>query len=245
MAAIVDDASNSVETEARDAGLVERVVRDVGSRIREGRLAPGSPLPSEGAFATELGVSRTVVREAFRSLAALKLIDRGAGRRARVGSVDVSVFSAVVEHAVFSDQVSIQQVYDVRRTVEIRTAALAAMRRSEIEAREITALAAAMRADFADPERVIRHDIGFHEAIGHASRNPMFALLVGSFGVITRQTWRIGWNSRPNDEARMETVAVHEAIARAIAEGDPRAAERLMGEHFDASVKALLMAGVN
>lgn len=220
-------------------------MRDVGGRIREGRLVPGSLLPSEGAFAAQLGVSRTVVREAFRSLAALRLIELSAGRRARVGSVDASVFSAMVEHAVHSDQVSIQQIYDVRRTVEIRTAALAAMRRSEPEAGAIADFAAGMRADFADPERVMRHDIGFHEAIGRASRNPMFALLVGSFAVITRQTWRIGWTSRPDDEARMGSVAVHEAIAHAVAEGDPRAAERLMGEHFDASVKALLMAGVN
>jgi GntR family transcriptional regulator, transcriptional repressor for pyruvate dehydrogenase complex len=229
----------------RDGGLVDRVMRDVGSRIREGRLAPGSPLPSEGAFAAELGVSRTVVREAFRSLAALKLIEVGAGRRARVGLVDASVLSTVVEHVVRSDQVSIQQIYDVRRTVEIRTAALAAMRRSDAEAKAIADLAAGMRADFADPERVMHHDIQFHEAVAQASRNPMFALLVGSFGVITRQTWRIGWTSRPDDAARMGMIGVHEAIAQAVLDRDPRAAERLMGEHFDGSVKALLTAGVN
>lgn len=217
----------------------------VGARIRNGRLAPGSLLPSESAFAAELGVSRTVVREAFRSLAALSLIELNTGRRARVGSVDASVISAVVEHAVQSHQVTIQQIYDVRRTVEVRTAALAAMRRTDAEAREIADFGKAMQADATRPEQVMEHDINFHEAIGRASRNPMFGLLVASFGVITRQTWMIGWKSRQDDDARADMIALHVSIADAIATSDPRAAERQMAEHFDASVKALMTAGVN
>ena len=45
----------------------------------------GDPLPTEAGLADELGVSRTVVREALRALAALGVVDLGNGRRARVG----------------------------------------------------------------------------------------------------------------------------------------------------------------
>ena len=81
-------------------------------------------------------------------------------------------------------------------------------------------------------------------AIAAASRNPLFALIVGSFEAITRQTWRIGWDSRATDQDRMASVACHERIAAAIAAREPRAAEAAMAEHFDNSVKALLAAGV-
>jgi GntR family transcriptional regulator, transcriptional repressor for pyruvate dehydrogenase complex len=62
--------------------------------------------------------------------------------------------------------------------------------------------------------------------------------------VITRQTWRIGWESRAADEDRMANVACHERIAEAIEAQKPKAAESAMAEHFDNSVRALLSAGV-
>jgi DNA-binding FadR family transcriptional regulator len=91
----------------------------------------------------------------------------------------------------------------------------------------------------------MEHDIAFHEEIAAASRNPMFGLIVSSFHVVTRATWPIGWNARASDRDRLDNVALHEAIAAAIAERDPRAAEARMAEHFDATVKVLLAAGMN
>ena len=86
--------------QAYDGGLVGRVVSAVNERIRRDRLRIADPLPSEAAFATELGVSRTVVREAFRALAALGIIDLVNGRRARVAAIDADVLGLVLEHAV-------------------------------------------------------------------------------------------------------------------------------------------------
>ena len=102
-----------------------------------------------------------------------------------------------------------------------------------------------MRSDFKDAEQVMEHDIAFHEAIATASKNPMFGLIVGSFHVVTRQTWPIGWLARPSDAERLDSIAVHEAIAAAISERDPRRAVTKMGEHFDGTVAILLAAGIN
>jgi GntR family transcriptional repressor for pyruvate dehydrogenase complex len=234
-----------VENEEAPTSLVSRVVHGIRQLIRSEGLRIGDPLPSESAIGEELGVSRAVVREAYRSMAALKLISVGNGRRARVSEVDPEVLALVIDHGVQTDQVSIQQILDVRRTIEMRTVGLAALRRTDKEAREILALAAAMRSDFADAEKVMEHDIGFHEMIARASRNPIFALIVGSFHVVTRQTWRIGWLARENDADRYENVACHEAIAAAIESGNRPAAEAQMAAHFDNTVKVLLASGIN
>ena len=237
-------ASSSV-TGRLAGGLVEHVMEALQAHIRAEGLAPGDTLPSENAFATELNVSRAVVREAFRSLAALRLIDIGNGRRARVSAMDKSVLAVVLDHVVQTNQITVQQILDVRRTVELRTVALAALRRSDREAAEIAGHAAAMRRDFSDATGVMEHDIAFHEAIATASKNPMFGLIVGSFHVVTRATWPIGWTARATDADRLDNVALHEAIAAAIGERDPRAAEARMAEHFDNTVKVLLAAGIN
>ncbi|HLJ71707.1 MAG TPA: FadR/GntR family transcriptional regulator [Roseiarcus sp.] len=233
------------ENPGQSGGLVDQVMTAIKQRMRAERLAQGDPLPSENALALEFGVSRAVVREAFRSLAALKLIDIGNGRRARVAAIDPAVLGLILDHAVHTNQITIQQIYDVRRTIEMRTVALAALRRSADEADAIKALADAMARDFGARDQVMAHDIAFHEAIARASRNPLFALIVGSFHIVTRQTWGIGWTSRPNDAERMASVACHGAIARAIAEREPRVASAAMADHFDLSVKWLLAAGVN
>jgi len=244
VAAASGGAREERESAANSGGLVTSTIHRIIALIRDSDLKPGAPLPSEAALSLAFSVSRAIVREALRSLSALTLIDVGAGRRARVAIPDASVLALVVDHAVYTQHVSIQQIYDVRRALEMRAVALAAMRRSEREAREISRLAAAMRNDFDDPERVKRHDLAFHALIAAASRNPMFSLIVQSFQEVTRNTWSVAWISRRTDAERLESVAAHEAIAAAIASQDPRAAEAAMAVHFDASVKALLSAGV-
>ncbi|HWY81691.1 MAG TPA: FCD domain-containing protein, partial [Roseiarcus sp.] len=108
----------------------------------------------------------------------------------------------------------------------------------------INAHAFAMRQAFSRPDEAMEHDIAFHTVIAVASRNPLFALIVGSFSVVTRQTWRIGWDSRSTDAERLANVECHARIAAAIEAREPRMAEAAMAEHFDNSVKALLSAGV-
>ncbi|MFS8048587.1 FadR/GntR family transcriptional regulator [Rhizobium sp. BR 314] len=238
------DTKDVGERHAGAEGLLGSVMTSVKAYIRDNGLQVGDELPSEGAFAEQTGTSRTIVREAYRSLAALTLIDIGNGRRARVAAPKADVLAMITDHAVHTNQATIQQIFDVRRTIERRTVALAALRRSDREAAEIYALAEAMQRDFYEPQKVMEHDIAFHEAIGSASKNPMFSLIVGSFHVVTRHTWPIGWASRGSNETRQESIDGHFAIAQAIANGDPARGEAAMVEHFDLTVKALLAAGV-
>lgn len=226
-------------------GRVEQVIAALQEHIRTNHLGPGDPLPSEGGLASQLGVSRPVVREAYSSMAALKLIDIGNGRRARVSSLDRTVLGHVLDHAVGTEQVSVLQIFDVRRTIELRTVELAARRRTDSEAAAIMGHANGMRAELHDRSKLMEHDIAFHEAIARASQNPMFSLVVESFHFVTRQTWPIGWAVRVDEADQLATIGLHEAIAQAIIDRAPQIAIARMAEHFDGSAKVLLAAGVN
>ena len=128
----------SVAARTVDGGsLVDQALRRVRAHIRTNDMKVGDTLPGEGWFADELGVSRAVMREAFGALAALRVIDVGNGRRARVGAIDGSVMGASIDHAVATAQISVAQVWDVRRTLELRTAELAAQHRTSGDADEI------------------------------------------------------------------------------------------------------------
>lgn len=227
------------------SGLVGDAIGAITRLIRENDLMPGDRLPSEAALSKELAVSRGVVREAFRSLAAMRIIELAPGKRATVANLDHGAMSLMIEHGVHTDQIGIQQIYDVRRTIETRIATLAALRRFDDEAEALVAIAGGMRAAMGEPGRLMERDLEFHRVLARASQNPVFALLVGAFQGITRQTWPVGWRSRTTAEARERMIATHEEIAGAVAAGDPQRASDAMGRHFDESVRALLDAGLS
>ena len=238
-------SAHAAEAEAPRPGRVRGIIAALTAHIRENGLMPGDSLPSEAALAAEFAVSRPVVREALRALAALGLIELGAGRRARVARPDAEPLGLLIEHGVHIEQISIQQIYDARRAIETRTAELAALRRSEAEAEEIDTLAARMQAAIDQPEEVMELDLVFHRALAGAGRNTVFMLIVAAFDGVTRQTWPVGWRSRRSRDEQVKMLDLHGEIARAVRAGDPRRAHEAMALHFDESVRALLGAGIS
>jgi DNA-binding FadR family transcriptional regulator len=76
----------------------------VDSHIHAQNLRVGDTLPGEAHFAAQLGVSRAVMREAFRSLAALKRIEVLNGRKPRVAAADASLLASTIDHALYTAQ---------------------------------------------------------------------------------------------------------------------------------------------
>jgi len=219
--------------------LVARAMDAVKAHIREQALHVGDTLPGEGYFAEQLGVSRAVMREAFGGLAALKLIDVANGRRAKVGALDGSVIAASLDHALSTDQINVADIWDVRRTIEMRTAALAAQNATKIQAARIVALAEAMGED--EPhEQTTEDDIEFHLAIAEASGNALFNQIVMSFVPLMRVAVPQAWQTRRTADEKTDILARHKRLAWAIANRDANEAELAMAAHFDEAIGALL-----
>ena len=165
MATMIEQGGKSLVTQAMDA--VKLHIRTAGLRV-------GDTLPGEAHFAEQMGVSRAVMREAFGALAALRLIDVANGRRAKVGALDGSVMAASLDHALSTSQMKVADIWDVRRTIEMRTAALAARNATPTQAARIVALAEAMGSDESTHAQTTEDDIDFHLAIAEASGNALF-----------------------------------------------------------------------
>ena len=229
-------------TLAHDEGksLVAQAMDSVKAHIRERRLRVGDTLPGEAFFAEQLGVSRAVMREAFGGLAALRLIDVANGRRAKVGALDGSVIAASLDHALSTDQIKVADVWDVRRTIEMRTAALAARNASATQAARIVALAEAMGQDDQPHEQTTEDDIEFHLAIADASGNALFNQIVKSFVPLMRVAVPQAWKTRRTPDEKTDILARHKRLAWAIANRDPGEAAEAMAAHFDDAIGALL-----
>ena len=211
--------------------LVERAMAFVRDHIRINDLKVGDSLPGEGSFAAQMGVSRPVMREAFGALAALRLVDIGNGRRPRVGAIDGSAMAASMGHAVNTAQVSLADVWDVRRTLELRTAELAALNRSDDQARAIQAAAQGLEVEQEEAARTAA-DTAFHQTIAAASGNPLFYQIVCSFEELMVRAIPRAWQERTGPAERDESLALHHEVADAIAAREPARARIAMERHF-------------
>ena len=225
--------------------LAKNAIDAVRSYIRHEGLRVGDALPGEGFFAERLGVSRAVMREAFGALAALKLIDVANGRRARVAALDGSVIAASLDHAISTAQIKVADVWDVRRTIEMRTAELAARNATPAQAARILEFAEALDQAEQSQAGTTEDDIAFHLALAEASGNPLFEQIVVSFVPLMRVAVPTAWQTRRTTEQRREIVDRHRRLAQAIADRDADAARQSMSAHFDESIGALLQSTVN
>lgn len=219
---------------------VQFVMRQVADHIGREGMKVGDQLPSETKFVEMLGVSRPVVREAFGALAALNIIDTGNGRRPRVSAMNGSVLASSLEHAVRTQQISVQEVWETRRILEIETIGLAALRRSDEEASRIAALAAAMAEAAPGSPELMRLDLALHKTIAHASRNGLMARIIASFEPLLETTIPVAWSKVQGDAHHAMMLERHRELAETIRRRDPEAARKAMDDHFDRAVGASL-----
>lgn len=213
--------------------LSDRVVRHLIDYTRKHRLACGDEVPSEGQLSEELHVSRGVVREAYRSLKTAGVLDIANGRPPRVGRLSNRSVAQFLEHALYTDQATPEQVLDIRSSVEVRAAELAARHRTDEDAAALLREAHTMRSAVSQRRRFTNADIRFHEILGQATGNPLFQLLSSALFESLALTVRVGFDSRSTVAERDRVAQVHIAVADAIAARNPAKARRFMTQHFD------------
>jgi GntR family transcriptional repressor for pyruvate dehydrogenase complex len=225
--------------------LVENAVNNLIKDIRDNNLKVGDAIPSEREVAEKLGVSRTVVRESFKVLAAMHIIEVGAGRRARVRKMDGSVISLMMSQAVHTEQMSTQQVWDARRTVESRSVELAAIHRTQKEADKLVHLIEVMRKSSDDAFLMTKTDLEFHSTIATASRNPLFPILVSALTSAMIEYYPTGWKNLYDHAEHNAMVDRHKKIVDAIVSQDRVLAVEAMSQHFNATILKIIDNGLN
>jgi DNA-binding FadR family transcriptional regulator len=208
------------------------VLWQLGYAIVSGEYPEGTILPSDTDLLERFGVSRTVLREALKTLAAKGLIEA----RARIGTRVLprnrwNLFDADVLAWFFElgPEVSfLRSLAEVRIGIEIEAAALAAERADPEQAAALHGWVEKM-AGAATPADFARFDLEFHRTVAEASGNPFMASISALVEMALTAAFTI---SSPVNEpgALAVTVDVHGRIAKAIGDRDPAGARQAMRE---------------
>lgn len=201
----------------RRTGLVDQAIEQLRDAVRQGEWPIGQRIPTEPELAAQLGVGRNTVREAVRALAHSGLLEvrQGDGTYVRATS---EVSGAV--RRLCGDE--LREVLQVRRTLEVEGARLAAAARTEEELGKLTALLD--ERDAAEGEHrfedYVRADAEFHLSVVHCGHNTLLTELYRGLTEVVTASVAATSSESPSYSGTIE----HRGLLHAIADQDPAAA---------------------
>jgi len=221
------------------ATLAEQIETHIRELIVSDQLGAGDTLPSSTDLAAEFGVSRTIVREAMKSLQAKGLIEIANGKRARVQPITNTVLVDFFDRFAQPHKEAVIELLELRKGIEVQGAVLAAQRRTEEDLEEIWAHVRAMDSNIGDPEAFTDIDVQLHLAIVAASKNRMLFHLVDSIREVMRDTMTEGLvrHTAPADWQNIQ--ASHVSLVTFIDQGDASGAGACMATHFDEAIHGI------
>jgi GntR family transcriptional repressor for pyruvate dehydrogenase complex len=196
--------------------------------IASGEIAGGAALPSERELVERYGVGRSSVREALRVLESKGLIhQKGKGRF--VAAEPQNPLNSSLQVLLELQEVSRNELFEVREVLEGETAAFAAERRTDEDVLAIAETIDAMAEGLDSAERYIDADLQFHLAIARASRNRIALHMMHAIREILRRSLLTLYAVPGGPEG---SVAHHRLILEAIVARDPDGARERMREHL-------------
>ncbi|SEJ82204.1 FadR/GntR family transcriptional regulator [Pseudomonas sp. NFR16] len=199
------------------ASTVDRL----GAWIARGSVAPGQSLKVEAALGEEFGVSRTVIREAIKTLVAKGMLEVGPKVGTRVlPARSWNLFDPQVVGWLAATGLSrslVMDLLDLRRAIEPMAVRWACERATPQQIAEIQAAYVQLAASVADLGDYNHADQRFHEAVLAASHNQFIEQMLPALGALLAISFEVS-SAVPGELGR--TLPLHKELADAIASRD-------------------------
>ena len=214
------------------ADLTRQCVDSIQSYIDAHNLHAGDKLPSLQDWAEMLEVSMVVVREAFRALQALGLVDIQHGRGIFLASPEEDDFLDYLAFRHSLDRFTLQEVIEGRAMLELAVLEACIARADDKAIAELEAIIEEMRSDPPLAGQDSTDHKRFHQAMLKASGDRLLA----SIGMPLLNTFWILGNSGeielPEDVMDIDMLACHIAYLDAIKRRDLSQTRELVDRHL-------------
>jgi len=177
--------------------VADAVIEEIKRMIQSGELKEGQKLPNQNAFAAQLGVSRTSLREALNTLTRLGITEQRPGYGTVLRSRMPAIFVDHVNPPLISDKQATIELIEVRRFVETGTAELSVKNIKPDQIKEMDSLIKEMPKSLKEGriDDYIGHDLAFHYLIAKASHNRflinIFITIRGFLEQYMRESFRV------------------------------------------------------
>jgi len=232
------DSSSARQFETvRKVRRYEQVAEQIRRLISDGALKPGDLLPPERDLAVRLGVGRSSVRDAVRTLEVMGILEPRQGHGTVVRDLSTDSLVVPLASVLTRKREMVAELLDVRRIIEPALAARAARNASEDEVAELAEILRRQEEKMRRGEPAIEEDSQFHYALALAARNSVLHRVLDVLMDLLRES-RARSLQVPGRLER--SYAGHRRILRAIKRRDPTAAEKAVKQHLS-EIEAILM----
>lgn len=221
---------------------MSRAIEQIKSKIADEGLLPGDKLPTLNQLSTELGVSRTVVREAVITLSSDGILESRHGVGVFVRDRNAPPSSPNLSDTVLSPlskfKASFMDLLELRMAFEVHAAALAAARRSWGQESRIWDAANRLEQASENDAELDEYDVEFHRAIAEATNNSAFIEFFNLMcaNMMPRPAFSKALNpTLITRDYIQQSVQEHRAISEAISAGDANRAQEAMRAHLQRS----------
>ena len=221
--------------------VYEEIIEQVKNLIIEGVLKPGDRLIPEREMADKLRVGRSAVREAYRALEAMGLIEIRQGEGTFIKDVNTDHLAQALALVLATEKDAMLELLELRKIIEVGASGLAAQRRTGEELEKMDRALAQMEKDIEAGELGQQADWQFHYAVAEATHNSLIVRLMDSLKEIMSvllEKAREELYQTPGTPQRL--LREHRAIYEAIKSGQDKTAQKAMYEHLDRVEKSLL-----
>ncbi len=214
-----------------------QIVDNVRESLFRGELKPGDFLGSENDLAQKLGVSRVPVRDAFKALQALGIIEVKVGAKggARIASADPNLFADALAVQLLLVGITVEEMFNSQIAIEVMATELAAKHATSEDLQTLRDYIAELESMCLRPMtkpvalRFTEVSMCFHEALVDAAHN---RALAAQFKALRRVLEPI-YARRTSDTVAKHVVASHKTLLNSIADGDVEKACRLMRRRLE------------
>ena len=213
--------------------MIDKVVEKLKESISKGEILPGDPLPSERQLMDDFGVSRSSLREAFRVMELLGLIESvpGKGRFVRHPKPP-----AEDEKNIRLEDSAVLELMEARRILDPAIAAESAMRATSSDLTRLLRVLTSTEKRLGDPNQRAQSDFDFHLALAEATHNFVFVNITRmNFDLIMATHDKI-YNLLDDKEA---FLAEHREMYEAILDHNVELAREMASNHIDRIYKTL------
>jgi len=218
-------------------GLVTRVMNQLEELILTKKILPNTKLPPQRELAEQLGVSRTVVREAVRILVTKGLLETQHG----VGTIVKHLTSeqlteplSLLIRANGENTISLPHIQQVRSILEIEIAGLAAKMATKEDIDSLFKIWDRMKSANSNFDVLIECDLDFHRFLGKMTGNPLLVILLDSIRDLLQRYIRKIINHL---DPQTDILPAHYAIIESIKSGNVEEARAAMSDHQNQMIK--------
>jgi GntR family transcriptional repressor for pyruvate dehydrogenase complex len=223
--------------------LSEKIISQISDALVRGELKPGDRLPPERELAEQFGVSRTVIRDAIKTLAGRGILHVKHGAGIFVATSEENMLGRLgALSGIFPVQgAGLRDLFDVRKVLEAEGAEWAAHRRNAYHLERLRGILDDAHQHSEDPEVLSEKDAQFHVAIAEASQNLVLVRVMLTLLDLLAQSRRESLSIPGRAKRSLED---HERIVEAIEAQRPGQAREAMLEHLT-SVESAILPGAD